>query len=214
MNKVGKKAAIFFLCFLFSFIVSPRLSSGAEKLSSKEEVMQFLKNAFHAQTSLSEKKRNLQEIHAVLAPYFTDKYENLFLQKNLVGNSNQYQTYGSDFAPYYIPFFDFSEKTEIDFEGKVIYVYELFNQNGENPVAFESHYEGLLLKKEKDGWKVSKLWKDKEIRAYLDQKRTSDKAELYWASYVSTLVFYPDKSIWTRDYSGQGKLEEKSLFDF
>ncbi|PKG22188.1 DUF3993 domain-containing protein [Niallia nealsonii] len=209
-----KVATFFIVCFLFVFIVSPRPSIGAEKLSSKEEVMQFLKNAFYAQTSLTEKKRSLQEIHAVLAPYFTGKYENLFLQKNLVGHSNQYQTYGSDFAPYYIPFFDFADKTTVDFEGKVIYVYELFEQDEENPTAYERHYEGLLLRKEKDGWKVSKLWKDNEIRAYLNQKKTSDRTGIYWASYVSTLVFYPDKTNMARNYSKEGKAEEKSFFYF
>ncbi|WP_248561138.1 DUF3993 domain-containing protein [Niallia sp. NCCP-28] len=210
-----KTATFFIVCFLFVFIVSPRTSLGAEKLSSKEEVMQFLKNAFYAQTSLTEKKRSLQEIHAILAPYFTDEYEKLFLQKNLVGHSNQYQTYGSDFSPYYIPFFDFSDKTKVVFEGKVIYVYELFEQEEGNPTAYERHYEGLLLRKGKDGWKVSTIWQDNEIRVYLNQKKTSNLTGVYWGNYVSTLVFYPDKTNVERNYSEKGKIEkEKDFFYF
>jgi hypothetical protein len=67
-----------------------------------------------------------------------------------------YTTFGSDFAPYYIPFFSYDKNTEIVYgkNGDVIYVQEEFQGTGDGPVSMEKHVESVTLKKENDVWKV------------------------------------------------------------
>lgn len=214
MNQNTKIVVLSLVCCLFVLGAGTKKFAAAEQLSSKEEVRQFAKKAFDAQISLSEKERNLREIELILAPYFTDTYADLFLQKNLVGESNHYQTYGSDFAPYYIPFFSFSDKTKVDFEGKEVYMYELFEPKAESPLAYESRYEGLIIRQEKGSWKIAERWENDEIRAYIEQKQVEERENSYWISYLSTLVFYPDQSVPAPYSDTESKRTPKGLFYF
>ncbi|WP_318504972.1 DUF3993 domain-containing protein [Bacillus sp. T3] len=132
------------------FLLQVHIYAESSNIDKREAVFEFLQDAFQAQVSLSEKDRNLNEVKELLAPYFTNEYMELFLKENLVEENGRYFTLGTDFALYYIPFFEFSDKTQIVTRQNQIYVYEFFPGNMEGPVTYENHYEGVLLEK-KDG---------------------------------------------------------------
>jgi hypothetical protein len=122
--------------------------------------MQFLESAFNAQVSLSEQERSMAEVEAVLQPFFTDSFKRHFIKENIVEENGKYITYGSDFAPYYIPFFEFSNATKVVFLQGKIYIVEKFPASKDGPVSYETHYEGLELVKEDGSWKVNELLHD------------------------------------------------------
>lgn len=147
------------ILLLFSILLFFPMIGQAEtgsKLESRIEVLSFLKEAFHAQVSLSEKGRSEEEVVNILKPYFSDSYIQLFKKENIVEEDGKFLTYGSDFAPYYIPYFQFSNQTEIVIKDKYIYVYELFEEEEEGPVTYKDHYEAIILSKNKSNiWRVS-----------------------------------------------------------
>lgn len=126
----------------------------------RDEAFSFLRGAFEAQTSLGEELRTREEVDAILDPYFTDGYKKLFLDANLVEENGKYVTYGTDFGQYYIPYYGFSETTQVVTAKNKAYVFEYFPESSEGPVGYDSHYEGLLLEKSAEGWKVSKYLYD------------------------------------------------------
>ncbi|MHC0038618.1 DUF3993 domain-containing protein [Pseudoneobacillus sp. C159] len=126
-----------------------------EVIPSREMVFQLLESAFRAQISLSEEDRSIEEINSILDPYFSKDYSQKFLDVNLHEENGKYFTYGTDFGEYYIPFFHYSEYTKIVIEPKEIYVFEYFPQKQQGPVGYDSHYEGILLSKDGDKWKIS-----------------------------------------------------------
>lgn len=143
---------VFFLSV--SLLLLPAHTYANETVYNRDFILDFLKEAFHAQVALSEKDRSLEEVNALLSPYFTKDYINLFLEENLVEDNGKYFTHGTDFALYYIPFFHFSPKTKIVSKDNEIYVFEFFPGNNEGPVSYESHYEGVLLKEVNGDLKV------------------------------------------------------------
>jgi hypothetical protein len=55
---------------------------------------------------------------------------------------------------FYIPFFHYSDETKVIFSPESIYVFEYSPATTDGPVAYEDHFEGVLLKKVDGGWKV------------------------------------------------------------
>lgn len=148
------KKAIMLIC---AFILFLPIHSKAETANSgRDEIFTALREGFEAQLALSEEPRTKQEIKEILNPFFTNDYISLFWEENVVEENGKYLTYGSDFAQYYIPFYNFSESTEVIIEGNKAYVFEFFPASTEGPVGYDSHYEGLLLTKESGNWKVSR----------------------------------------------------------
>ncbi|MBX9972205.1 DUF3993 domain-containing protein [Cytobacillus firmus] len=131
--------------------------TNAERLNNKQEVYKFLQDAFHSQVSLSEEERSMEEIDELLDPYFSEEPKAEFLNENLVSENGKYFTLGSDAAAYYIPFFTYSDHTKVVKEGSKVYVYEYFPENHDGPVAYEGHYEGLLLAEQEGEFKVAKF---------------------------------------------------------
>lgn len=131
--------------------------TNAESLNNNQEVYKFLQNAFHTQVSLSEEERSMKEVDELLDPYFSEGPKAEFLNENLVSENGKYFTLGSDAAAYYIPFFTYSDSTKVVKEGSKIYVYEYFPENNDGPVAYEGHYEGLLLVEQEGEFKVAKF---------------------------------------------------------
>ncbi|CEG26643.1 DUF3993 domain-containing protein [Bacillus sp. B-jedd] len=148
------KKAIMLICAFIMFL--PIHSKAETANSGRDEIFAALRGGFDAQVSLSEEPRTKQEIKEILNPFFTDDYIGLFWEENVVEENGKYVTYGSDFAQYYIPFYNFSESTEVVQEGNKAYVFEFFPESTEGPVGYDSHYEGLLLTKEDGNWKVSR----------------------------------------------------------
>lgn len=143
-----------FLVFIIYFLPdSPKASE--EQLNNREKVLQFLELAFQAQLSLSEKDRTMEEITFLLDPYFSKEYQQEFFEENLHEDGGKFFTYGTDFGHLYIPFFEFSDLTKVIIEDDQIYVFEYFPENQLGPVGYESHYEGIMIEKIEEQWKIS-----------------------------------------------------------
>ncbi|WP_210366349.1 DUF3993 domain-containing protein [Bacillus sp. REN3] len=195
---MDKQSWLSTLFFSLLILVMPFTVNAQSNLNERDQVFELLEGAFQAQVSLSEQERTMAEVEAVLEPYFTNEYKKLFIKENVVGQEGKYQTYGTDFAPYYIPYYGFSDKTKVVAKGKEIYVVEYFPGNTEGPVGYESHYEGLKLIKDQGKWKVAQyLYNDipKEVinKAYPEKAegQKSSAAQQGKAFIPQTIVFGP-----------------------
>ena len=149
-----KKTLLLLLIVLLLIPLSP---NAKENLSSKKEAFSMLQNAFQVQVSLSEQTRTKKEINDLLDPYFSESYQKLFWDENVFEEEGKFVTYGSDFALYYIPFFQYSKETKMIISQDSIYVFEFFPSNSNGPVGYEDHYEGILLKNENGGWQIDEF---------------------------------------------------------
>jgi hypothetical protein len=144
------------LLILFIVLLLIPLSPNAkDSLSDKNDVFSFLQKAFQAQLSLSDQTRTKQEIRDVLNPYFSEEYQKLFWDENIFEEEGKFVTYGSDFAFYYIPFFQYSGETKVVIFPESIYVLQFFPSTTDGPVSYEDHYEGIMLKKMDGSWKIA-----------------------------------------------------------
>ncbi|MDQ0972871.1 hypothetical protein QFZ31_002749 [Neobacillus niacini] len=144
------------LLILFIVLLLIPLSPNAkDSLSDKNDVFSFLQKAFQAQISLSDQTRTKQEIRDVLSPYFSEDYQKMFCDENMFEEEGKFVTYGSDFAFYYIPFFQYSEETKVVISPESIYVLQFFPATTDGPVSYKDHYEGIMLKKMDGSWKIA-----------------------------------------------------------
>ncbi|MFB3168906.1 DUF3993 domain-containing protein [Neobacillus sp. 179-C4.2 HS] len=144
------------LLILFIVLLLIPLSPNAkDSLSDKNDVFSFLQKAFQAQISLSDQTRTKQEIRDVLSPYFSEEYQKMFWDENMFEEEGKFVTYGSDFAFYYIPFFQYSGETKVVISPESIYVLQFFPPTTDGPVSYEDHYEGIMLKKMDGSWKIA-----------------------------------------------------------
>ncbi|MDQ7863713.1 DUF3993 domain-containing protein [Peribacillus frigoritolerans] len=139
------------------------LTASAEGLH-REEVLSLVHDAMENQGSISEEVRSKEAIEGKLDKHFTGDFIEKFVQANVVKVDGGYTAFGSDFAPYYIPFFSYDKNTEIVYgkNGDVIYVQEEFQDNGDGPVSMEKHVEAVTLKKENGAWKVTEVKYEKQ----------------------------------------------------
>ncbi|MBT2665989.1 DUF3993 domain-containing protein [Bacillus sp. ISL-4] len=135
--------------------LSGGFTASAEGLH-REEVLSLVQDAMENQGSISEEVRTKEAIEGKLDKHFTGDFIKKFVQANVVKVDGGYTAFGSDFAPYYIPFFSYDKNTEIVYgkNGDVIYVQEEFQDTGDGPVSMEKHVESVTLKKENGVWKV------------------------------------------------------------
>lgn len=198
---MDKRMKLLSLLFAFFVLMVPSNAFAQTDLQGREEVFEFLGKAFDSQVSLSEKGRSMEQIDQILNRYFTEDYKSRFIEENVVGQENDFQTYGTDFAPYYIPFYAFSEKTkvvEMDNEDE-IYVVEFFPETAEGPVGYEDHYEGLKIAKKDDGWKVAEYLYDQvpqEVinKAYPEKVKQEAKPENEDKPFGGEVVIGPNFS--------------------
>jgi hypothetical protein len=177
--------------FLFVFLLLKPLSPQAEsELYSRDDVFNFLKGGFDAQVSLSEQLRTKEEVHNTLKPFFSERYQRSFLKENIVEEEGKYVTYGSDFAQYYIPFYQFSEQTKVVIGAKKIYVFEFFPANTKGPVSYNSHYEGLLLKKINKEWKVDQYFYNPPPATILEKVENKKKKRLFYSFLSIRPLFF------------------------
>jgi hypothetical protein len=153
LRKIYHPVLIFLVLIIYFLPDSPKASE--DQLDNREKVFQFLEMAFQAQIALSEKDRTMEEIEEILNSYFTKQYQQKFLEVNLHQENGKFFTYGTDFGQLYIPFFAFSDNTKIVIEKEKIYVFEYFPKNLQGPVGYDAHYEGLLIDKVDEQWKIS-----------------------------------------------------------
>ncbi|SIQ81350.1 Protein of unknown function [Peribacillus simplex] len=150
-----KKYLVACLASILLFL-SGGFTASAEGLH-RDEVLSLVKDAMENQGSISEEVRTKEAIEGKLGKHFTGDFIKKFVQANVVKVDGGYTAFGSDFAPYYIPFFSYDKNTEIVYgkNGDVIYVQEEFGDTGDGPVSMEKHVESVTLKKENDVWKVT-----------------------------------------------------------
>ena len=173
------------LLLLFAFLLLMPLSPRAEgDLRTRKEVFAFLKGGFDAQVSLSEQLRTKEEVKSLLNPYFSEMYQTMFWKENIVEEEGKFVTYGSDFARYYIPFYQFSKQTKVVIDSEDIYVFEYFPANTEGPVSYKGHYEGCVLKKIDGQWKVDQ-YLYKTPPASILEKAKIKKKNRHFYSYLS-----------------------------
>ena len=93
----------------------------------------------------------------------------MFWKENIFDEEGEFVTYGSDFAPYYIPFFQFSNETKVVISPESIYVFEFFPASTDGPVGYDDHYEGVLLKENDGGWKADEYLYDNIPHSILEK---------------------------------------------
>jgi hypothetical protein len=165
---------LFAILLLMLIVIMPFSPQATTDFTNSNEVFDFLKNAYKAQVSLSEKGRSKEEIKTILDPYFTNEYQELFWRENIYPVNDEYITYGSDFAPYYIPYYQFSDETKVVITPNEIYVFEFFPEKKEGPVGYLSHYEGLYVKKMDNEWKVDKYLYDQIPKEIIERANFSE----------------------------------------
>lgn len=188
---MDKRLQLLFLFLSFLLFLVPSNTYAKSSGDGREEVFAFLEKAFNSQVSLSEKGRTMEEIEEVLDPYFTESYKSRFIAENVVGQENEYQTYGTDFAPYFIPFYAFSDKTKMVEMENEVFIVEYFPSNAEGPESYEDHYEGLRLVNQ-DGWKVADYLYDEVPQDVINRA-------------------YPEKAKQQQEQAGNPEKEDKSM---
>ena len=157
------------LIILVVLLLIPLSTNAKDSLSNKNDVFRFLQQAFQAQISLSEQTRTKEEIIEVLSPYFSNEYQKMFWDENIFEEEGKFVTYGSDFAFYYIPFFQYSEETKVVISPESIYVLQFFPSTTDGPVSYADHYEGIMLKKMDGGWKVNEYLYDNIPKSIIEK---------------------------------------------
>ena len=179
------KRSLFILMILLLWGIYPYSIHADSDLTSRDEVFAFVEKAFRAQVSLSKEAREMEEIEAILKPYFSDKMIYQFLNENMTGGKGKYYTYGNEFGKYYLPYYQLSDQTFMERQENSILLYEYYEPIIKGEKVYEGYYEGLLLRKGKENWYVANMLSDREVKSMIDSKEKS----------YSTLVYMPLHSI-------------------
>ncbi len=144
----------FFLSSLF-FVEQAEVSS-----FDHHEALSIVEKGFEAQVLLSKNPLPQDEIKEILNEYFTVSFTEAFIKENVHEvEENLYQTLGSDFASYYIPFFKYSDETNMGFLNEECYIWEEMNYR-DLPFYSENNIEAVVLVKENGVWKVNEITYD------------------------------------------------------
>ncbi|WP_159439906.1 DUF3993 domain-containing protein [Bacillus sinesaloumensis] len=150
---------LFLVIFIIGLVTVPSVYASSDNPLSREQVFTLLQEGFQAQTSLTYEFRTFDEVVKILNPYFHEGYSKKFLEENLIQEDEGYIVYGSDFALYFIPFYSYSDKTQIlfDQDENKIYVYEFFETPESGPVSYQDHYEIVTIENIKSNWLITDL---------------------------------------------------------
>ena len=154
-----KKVLTSLFAVILLVAVSPLAKVDASSKLDKQDAFRLLNKSFELQVSLSEQPRAMEDIQDLLSESFSDEYTKDFIdmnvQKSMDGKG--FQTYGTDMALYYIPFFTYSENTEIGYSSlnDHWYVYEWFPENTDGPVSYDGHYEAIGLVYKDNKWVIN-----------------------------------------------------------
>ncbi|MGM0753598.1 MAG: DUF3993 domain-containing protein [Bacillota bacterium] len=124
---------------------------------SKENALSLVEDAFRTQVSLSEKPQSKKHINDKLSQYFTKDLTASFIRENVYEVEGGYITFGSDFAPHYIPFFKYDDSTNVEYIDGNWYVWEERTGEEEGPVSTVSGVEAVVVSEEEGTWKVSSI---------------------------------------------------------
>ncbi|MFJ7829895.1 DUF3993 domain-containing protein [Peribacillus sp. NPDC046944] len=144
-------------CVVSALLLIGGLPVTAEEGIHREQVFSLMQEALNDQGSLSEEIRTEKDIKGKLNDHFTEEFIDKFYKANVVQVEGGYMAFGSDFAPYYIPFFSYDDHTEVIYGENLDYMYvqESFEASEGGPVTSGKHVETVTLKKENDVWKVA-----------------------------------------------------------
>jgi hypothetical protein len=124
---------------------------------TEDNALSLVEDAFRTQVSLSEKPQSKKQINDKLSQYFTKDLTASFIKENIYEVEGGYITFGSDFAPHYIPFFMYDESTNVKYLDGNWYVWEERTDEEEGPVSRISGIEAVVLSEEEGTWKVSSI---------------------------------------------------------
>ncbi|OCA89780.1 DUF3993 domain-containing protein [Bacillus sp. FJAT-27986] len=188
--------------------VSPLVKVDAKSTLDKQDAFNLLDSAFQLQVSLSEKPRSMDNIRDLLKNSFSEEYTedfiNMNVQKSVDGSG--YQTYGTDIALYYIPFFTYSEHTKLGYSSAndQWYVYEWFPGNTDGPVSYEGHYEAIGLMYDHNKWVIN------DYQIAFDPKTLDDSQEIAQNSSVDKEPSNPTFINRLTDYISYGFINHRS----
>ncbi|MEK3805106.1 DUF3993 domain-containing protein [Bacillus sp. FSL H8-0547] len=129
-------------------------AGSAEELLTEEQSVQAVQKASEVQAALTEKERPLNEIKAMMEPYFTHSFIETYVKENVKETENGYIVYGSDFTPYSMPYFNYDEEMTFGAEKNTHKLFQFFPAEEEGPVSYDDHYEAVLFVKENGGYKI------------------------------------------------------------
>lgn len=175
--------------------------------NNREKVLSHLKTAFDAQTSLSEKPRERDEMVSILSTHFDSKLINQYLVENTSEEAGKFIVYGTDFPVHVIPFFNYDENTKIIDGKEQIIVYEYFTASSDGPVSYDDHYEWVKLKNTQHGLKIMEIVNyAKELEGgnhsrdnIKEGQKTSTVNTLYVKTKENDLIYENDKKTKTGD---------------
>lgn len=144
-------------CIVSVLLLLGGLPATAEEGIHREQVLSLVQEALNDQGSLSQEVRTKTEINEKLSNHFTEEFADKFFEANVTKVEGGYIAFGSDFAPYYIPFFSYDDHTEVIYgeDLEYIYVQEAFEAAEGGPVSSGKHIEVVTLKKENNVWKIA-----------------------------------------------------------
>jgi hypothetical protein len=174
MNRLKKLTAVLIAAVFCITFIEPATAL------DKESLIERVQTAFDKQVSLSEKPRSMEEINAILETHFTDGFKDKFTLENVIETDEGFQTFGSDFASYYIPNFSYSDKTRAVKKGKTVYLVEYITYE-EGPVYFEDGFQGVRLEEINGVLKINDIFyrlpEELEGEVKKDEASPSEKAE-------------------------------------
>ncbi|WP_203290080.1 DUF3993 domain-containing protein [Metabacillus sp. cB07] len=129
-------------------------AGSAEELLTEEQSVQAVQEASEVQASLTEKERPLNEIKAMMKPYFTHSFIETYVKENVKETENGYIVYGSDFIPYSMPYFNYEEELTFGAEKNTYKLFQFFPAEEEGPVSYDDQYEAVLFVKENGEYKI------------------------------------------------------------
>jgi hypothetical protein len=168
-TKIRKISAVLLASILFMAFINQATAL------DKGTVTETVKKAFEKQVSLSEKPRTMEEIETLMDTHFTQDFRDKFILENVIQTDEGFQTFGSDFAAYYIPNFQYEEKTNAVKKGEAIYLYEYFTYE-DGPVYFDDGYQAVKLVKQDGVLKVDDIFYSlpEEIKGIISEPESSD----------------------------------------
>lgn len=176
----------------------------ADSAESREHAAKLAEEGFEVQISLSEKARTLQEIKGRLEPYFTNNFIEKFIRENVKKTEQGYQTFGTDFAPDYIPYFSYTEDTQLILWKGHYYLVEYMPRFG-GPVEYPSDYQGIRLAASGGKWKIDEVvWKLPQ--PVIDAMRQSSRSK----SAIQPKNVKTDESVTIHQSSQSAKEKQKA----
>ncbi|BCB03166.1 DUF3993 domain-containing protein [Bacillus sp. KH172YL63] len=122
----------------------------------EDNLLSLVREASMSQISLSEEPQSKKQIHKKLSHYFTSDLTDHFIQENVYEVEGGFVTFGSDFAPYYVPFFQYDDTTKTGYSKGKWYVWEERSAE-EGPYSTPGGIEAVVVTEEEGSWKVSEI---------------------------------------------------------